>query len=519
MKQVSDRIVILGRILGSLGMVAILSTILTYVLTRELGWMIYAKLIFGTVAATLYFITNSAALSSFFGSRSTLYTAISAVTTGAFLVALAAANFFGVAYNREVDFTVESIFTLSDQTENVLGRLNQDVTVLAFFRPEEPERAAVEDILGRYQTRTPHLKLTFINPERDPEAVRNFQITQSGQRIVFQSGDQETKVSDLTEEELTNAIVRVALRSKKKILFLVGHDEADSKSAHAEGYADAANALVAEGYEIDTVTLVDKTAVPEGTGAVIIVAPQKTLLQPEIDMLHGYLVFGGHVMVMLEPGFDGGLTKFLADWRIGIGDDTMVVDPNPMSRAFGFGPDMPIVQKLEKHAITRGMKASVAFPSVRSVNGMTGAVEGVSATEVVRTSADSWGETKYGEGEASKDAQDLPGPVPIMTVATKSSERRHTKESNQGRLLVVGDHQFASNRFLPMLGNKDLFLNAVNWLVQEEDRISIRPKLRGSSRVLITENEATFIKFFAIDLVPMVLLAVGVAVWQVRRRK
>lgn len=515
----ADRIVIAGRIVGSLGMVALLSTVLTYALTRELGWMIYGKLIFGAGALAFYLFTSSGDLVRFFGSRSTVYTTASILTAIGFVTAMAALNFIGATYGRELDLTKEKIFSLSDQTEGVLARLDRDVELIAFFRPGDPERGAVDEMVGRYRARTAHVLLTFINPEKDPEAVKQHKITEAGPRIVVRSGSQEVKVKEASEEALTNAIVRVAERSSKKILFLTGHGEADIHGVEAEGFKDAADALRDEGHEVDVVSLLDKSAVPEGAGAIIVAAPKRELLPPEIAMLQGFLIRGGHVMVMLEPSEAGGLESFLAEWRIGIGDD-MVVDPNPMSRAFGFGPEMPIVQKLEKHAITRGMKSSVALPTVRSVNGMSGSVEGITATEVVRTSPDSWGETRFRGGQTpSRDAADFGGPVPVMTAATKGAKGIATKVSDRARLLVIGDHDFATNRFLPVLGNRDLFLNAVNWLVEEEERIAIRPRARGASRLLLTDREAGVIKFFSIDLVPMVILAVGVAVWQVRRRR
>jgi ABC-type uncharacterized transport system involved in gliding motility auxiliary subunit len=513
----SERMVILGRIFGSLGMVALVSTLLTYALTRELGWMIYGKLIFGVAAAIFYFFTNSQALRGLLGSRSAVYTSASITTVLGFFGAMGAVNFLGAMYNHQVDLTKEGIFSLSDQTRNVLSRLDRDVVIMAFYRPEEPDRGLLEALVDRYRLDTERVTITFINPEKDPAAVKLYKITESGPRVLLRSGNQETKLRNVSEEDLTNGIVKVALTSAKTILFLVGHGEADIHSAEAEGYQDAAAALADEGYTVETVSLLDKSRVPEGAGGVIVAAPKTPLLQPEIEMLHGYLVLGGHVMILLEPGEDAGLTAFLSDWRIGIAKDK-VVDMNPMSRAFGFGADMPIIQKLEQHRITHGMKASVVFPTVRSVNGLQGAVQGVTATEVVRTSEGSWGEVDFDNEPYAKDPGDFGGPVPILTVATKGARSR-VAESSQTRLLVVGDHQFANNRFLPMLGNKDLFLNAVNWLVEEEERIAIRPKSRGTSRLLITETEASFVKFFTIDIVPMVLLAAGVAVWQLRRRK
>ncbi|MBI2376452.1 MAG: Gldg family protein [Deltaproteobacteria bacterium] len=534
-----DRVVIAGRVLGSLGMVSLISTLLTYALTREVGWMISAKLGFGAVALMLYFVTNSSELFRFFGARATMYTAASGIATGGFVLLMAAANFLGAMSNREIDLTRDRLHSLSDQTDKVLRRLDRDVVFIGFYRPEEPERTEVEALLTRYRSKNAHVGFSFRNPEKDPEAAKASQITQSGPRLVIRSGAHELaapgrsesdrpagslrspqmKVRHATEEEITNAIVKVAQQATKKIAFLTGHGEPPITDLEAEGMSELALALRDEGYEVEELALFDKQSVPEDVAALVIAAPAKPLLEPEVAMLRGFMALGGHLLVMLEPRNDAGLAQLLDDWRVGLGADT-VIDPNPMSRAFGFGPEMPIIQKLEPHPITQGMKASVAFPTVRSARALPGGGSRPTPVEVVRTSEQAWGEMRYEAGAAMQlDPEDVRGPVPLMVASTKASAAMGAKPTDQSRMLVVGDHEFATNRFLVVLGNKDLFLNAVNWLAQEEERISIRPKRRGASRLLVTENEASFIRFFAVDVIPMTLLAVGVAVWQLRRRK
>lgn len=510
--------VLLGRVLGSLGTVALLSTILTYVLTKELGWMIYGKLIFGGVALLIYFATNREELGRFFGARSTAYSAASWTKVLAFLLAMAGVSYVTATRSQEYDLTPNQIYSISDQTQKVVQGLAVDVEVLGFYRPEEPDRALLESLIGRYRALSSHVSLTLINPEKEPDTAKKWEITESGPRIVVRSGERETKVKIFGEEGITNALVKVAQADPKRVVFLVGHGEADTLSQAAEGFQSAVTAIQDEGYIVEVLSLLDKPAVPEGIGLLIVANPKTPLLPEEVEVIRGYLLKGGHVMVLLEPGQDGGLRGLLNDWRVGLADD-VVLDASSTAKAFGFGPEMPIVQNLEDHPITKELKAAVAFPSARSVTALSGAVEGVTAKPVVKASAQSWGETKYQAGAtAVLETEDVPGPVGLMAAATKKP-RSLTNETAQARLLVAGDHEFANNRFLGVLGNRDLFLNAVNWLAQDEGKISIRPRQRGASRLLMTEGQANFVKFFSIDIVPMVLLAVGVAVWHVRRRK
>jgi len=49
-------------------------------------------------------------------------------------------------------------------------------------------------------------------------------------------------------------------------------------------------------------------------------------------------------------------------------------------------------------------------------------------------------------------------------------------KDNKGQFVVVGTSSWAANGFLKFAGNRDLFLNMLNWLSSDSDLISIRPK-------------------------------------------
>jgi ABC-type uncharacterized transport system involved in gliding motility auxiliary subunit len=92
------------------------------------------------------------------------------------------------------------------------------------------------------------------------------------------------------------------------------------------------------------------------------------------------------------------------------------------------------------------------------------------------------------------------------------------KGGKSSRIVAIGDSDFVNNKFVTTLFNRDFFLNCVNWLVEEEELISIRPKEAGESQLFLTQAQTTFVFYFCTILLPGTVLLVGIALWWKRRR-
>jgi ABC-type uncharacterized transport system involved in gliding motility auxiliary subunit len=94
---------------------------------------------------------------------------------------------------------------------------------------------------------------------------------------------------------------------------------------------------------------------------------------------------------------------------------------------------------------------------------------------------------------------------------------RRTRRSRNHGLAVIGDSDFASNRWLALGGNSDLFLNTANWLAQQEDLIAIRPRDPEDRRVELTEDQQTRILWITLVIIPLALFANAFRVYWKRR--
>ena len=77
---------------------------------------------------------------------------------------------------------------------------------------------------------------------------------------------------------------------------------------------------------------------------------------------------------------------------------------------------------------------------------------------------------------------------------------------------MIGDSDFASNRWVRQLGNRDLFLNIVNWLAQQEDLIAIRPSDPEDRRIDNDAERAVGRADLAMCAIPLLLFGNAIRV-------
>jgi ABC-type uncharacterized transport system involved in gliding motility auxiliary subunit len=285
-------------------------------------------------------------------------------------------------------------------------------------------------------------------------------------------------------------------------------------------------------YTVKDLELARTGKIPPDAAVVIVPGPKTDLLPPELSALDEYLAQGGHVLVMADPLQADGFAKYLAKYGVTLGQD-LVVEPSPIGRLLGVGPEVPLVMQYEQHPITKDMaKVMTGFPLTRSVSPAPSPPKGVTVTPLAKTSEGSWGETDL-EGlrrgqPASRDAKDTPGPVPVLIAVTiepapgpKPAGQAASDDSKKprGRLVVLGTSTFASNQALGFQGNRDLFLNIVAWLAGQEDEISVRAKDTRQNPIFATEAQKNAILWLSIVVLPGAVMVCGIALVVRRRRR
>jgi ABC-type uncharacterized transport system involved in gliding motility auxiliary subunit len=508
------------QIAGLAGLVLTLFGLIAFLATGDIfDPYVLLHLVLGLACLGLYAFTQGRTLLASLRGRSASLGIGSLVYSVLVLAFLILVNFLGTRYHHRWDLTETGAYSLSPQSAKILTQLAQDLEIYGFF--ERGENPKVADLLKSYSYQSPRVKFRSVDPDRHPEMAKQFKIQQLN-TLHIRYGKESTNVTDTTEEAVTNAIIKLTKATKKDVYFLTGHGEPriDDRE-RTQGYAAAKEALENENYQVKELLLSAQEKVPQDASLLVIAAPQKPLLEHEIREIGEYIRKGGRALVLLPTTGGDGLKGFLKDWSVEVGDDIVV---DQVIRLFA-GPTLgvePIAENYNaSHPVTRDFRERTLFPMVRSVEAARSARDGLEVISLVQTAATSWAEKDvdaiFKQGKASLGAEDKKGPVSVGVAMSANLKKLGSDKNGDAKMIVLGTGDFANNRYLNIFFNRDFFINAANWLVGQEEMISIRPRSIRSSRVQFTESEGKAVFYLSFLFLPEVLLIIGLAVWWRRR--
>jgi ABC-type uncharacterized transport system involved in gliding motility auxiliary subunit len=428
-------------------------------------------------------------------------------------------------HSYRLDLTANKRYSLSPQSRQLMAELPQPVKATAFFQETQAGREAAKDLLDQYAYYGKQFTYEFIDPDRNPGIAKRYGITSYG-TIVLESGEKEEKVLTADEENLTNALLKVMREGKKVVYFLEGHGEHSINNSERDGYSEAKRAIESQNYEVKSISLFTEGKLPDDASILIIAGPRKDLLEPELAEITRFIERGGKVFFLLDPEGPPGLPKYLTDYGIQVVEGVVV---DLVSRIFGADYLMPVITSYEEHPITKNFEVASFFPLALEVKTTDKMPERVSAQVLARTSPNSWLKRDMEELKAELRAEGRPllnegrdekGPLPVAAVATVTtrSEGAGDKAPKRARIVVFGDSDFASNNYLNLSGNRDLFLNTVSWLAEEENLIAIRPKEGGQFFTPVTADQERLIFWLSMIALPAVVIGAGVATYMWRRQ-
>jgi ABC-type uncharacterized transport system involved in gliding motility auxiliary subunit len=503
--------------------------------------LLLLHLLLGVVLLVVWFVVsgvkNLREAGGYIRGRGARFGASAIVYSALFIGIVVAVNWLANRHNKRWDLTEEGAYSLSDQTTRVLSALKDPLLIVGFKVTDEPER--LEDLLSLYRSHNPSKVTTkVIDPRVNPEPAIAYDMKQ--QNVIYLeygTGDKKavSRINYQTEDALTNAIIKLTRGAAKKIYYVEGHGEPDLEHTGEGGMKSFAGAIGDENLSIDSIILSKMDSVPEDAAAVILAAPQKALLPEERDLLIKYVEGGGRLVLFAD--LLSGRNKTVVDdlrhisshFKVQIGNDVVIDQIERPFAAPALGAQ-PMVNTYPDHPLTKGLtQRHLTVFNVASTVKAPASPEGEATfAEIVKTRPTAWAETNIDlvfamEPSAVREDTDVGGPVPLAVAYERKLPAGEKKEGEEAsfekvsRLVVFGDSDFVLNGNLNVYANRDLALNAVNWIVGEEGGIAIRPRSVKASIAPIPQH--TLLTLLATSFViPELILILGLWVWWQRRQ-
>lgn len=500
---------------GWLGLILGFTSLFIYSVLPDLKSLSASLAAVAMINGVFFVVVERSRLKQSFSSRSVLYGTNTLILTIIVLGILIFINLLAFRHKQRFDFTEGGFYTLAPQTKKLVSNLPREVKLTAFFQTESPEKIAFTNLIAGYLEETNNIKLHYIDPDKNPAVTKQYGVTTYG-TVALESGTKETRIQNPTEENITNALLKVTRDEQKVIYFLEGHGENNIEGNDDESYSTAKKNLEQDGFIAKRLLLLQSGKVPEDASVLVVAGPKKPIQEEEKKIIDDYLNSGGAVFMLIDPKSESNMETFLKKWGIELGDNIVI---DPMSKLFGGDFAAPVVNQYTKHEITSDFVLATIFPIIRSVHSVP--VSDITTTELLKTGANSWGESSLVTGTVNYDkGEDIKGPVSVSVIATKNiaGKTDEDKPSLKATLLVVGDSDFSNNRYTNFSGNGDFFLNAVSWLAEEEQLISIRPRERKSTPIEMTQTLGNSIFAMGIIVFPGLIATIGIRIWWRRRR-
>ena len=276
---------------------------------------------------------------------------------------------------------------------------------------------------------------------------------------------------------------------------------------------------------------------PDDAAVVIVAGPKTDFFPAEIEALKKYLARRGKSAAELDPPDKADappLTNLIAlahDWGIDVGNN-IVVDASGMGRLIGTDASVPVAANYPSHPITEKFRLVTAFPLARSVTAVPAASTGTrhrtSSRPRQQLGGDGHGGPVHdGQGRATTRRKTRgPGDAGSGDVGTRrrtapaptpGKDAKDEPPKPEMRLVVIGDSDFAANSALGIQGNRDLFMNTIGWLSQQENLISIRPKDADDRRITLTATSRRTSCWLSLLIISGCIFGPGVYTWWRRR--
>ena len=471
-----------------------------------------------------------------FKTRHVKYGGYAALITLAVIIGLLLLNLLmGQFPMAQIDLTWNRIFSLSEQTRQVLDQLDSPIQIYGLWRPGE-ENPQVLDVLNLYTARSRHVSLEVLDPDRNPGFVMRYDRDRRGiprgsvivegplgVRIIYpaemsdsfqqQGGRVVTGIS--AERRITSAINFAGTGYTPVLYELIGHDQTGLLGL---GMFEV---LERENYELRNLNLM-VADIPEDASAIILYAPRRDLSPIEVEKLLDYLDNGGRFFVAVNYFIRDltNLNNLLASYGINY-DYGIVYERDPNYSGIIDRVTFKIPDVLD-HEITRNLmvkeRTPVVLASAMPISQLETRRREIQIDPLMLTSFNSFLRMDIEQASQERLAEDIPGPFHLGVALTDPYWIDPNNPVPQARIVAIGcANLLGIANLYNFEANLDIFLNSLNWLNERDETVTVRSRSLIQLPMRLTAMHVIIFGALFIVVIPLAFFISGFVVWIKRR--
>ena len=467
------------------------------------------------------------------------------VTLGLSALMVLMVNYLASHHPLRFDVSRARHYALTAETKSLLDHLSTDIRIVVFMSGEQELYRDVQSLLREYAYASARLLVEYVDPHRDmvrsKELALQYDLREPNVIVLDAGGKRRiVPVADLAdydytptlagrakvlrrfcgEQALSTALQGLLQARKPVVYFLTGHGERQTDSFDPyTGYSIIARTMEKNNLEIKLLSFSSVSAVPNDGDALIIAGPTKRLTHLEVEMIKAYLNNHGRLLLLVDPGPDSGLEEMLGLWGVRLGSDRVVSSATAGQQL--------LVTAYGEHPITTRLKnVTTIFTMPRSVqplvgtNGATDKPADKPRVAVLASSSDQgWAELSVNQNPPKFDpGVDQAGPVPVAVAIEKGPVPGMEVELQPTRLVIVGDSVLVANGALLGGYNPDFFMNALNWLLERKETLTIASREPATIQVALDRGHLRRLSVLVVAGFPGLVVLLGLMVWANRRK-
>lgn len=509
-----------GRLALGAGLICFISLAGLYFATKIWMPFMWGLVIPGLLAFIFCIFNDRTSIFEFFTMKSTKQ----GLNMGALILIvfsfLAVTNFLGAKYYKVFDLSGNKVNTLSAQSVQLVKALDTDLIVRFFYKNGsdrvDENKKTFRDLVKKYQDESLKIQLEFIEMNEKAKLTQDYGATRGSGEAFIEFKGSKNRIENYTEQDFTNAVIKVTRIKKKNVYLIEGHGERNTDDEKDEASLFGFKQLLEKNsYNVKKVSLANAVEVPKDADALVILGPQQIFQPIEVKTLTTYLEQGGSVFLALEKGNTAGLEKLLSFLNLELEKFYVFnVYNSPMGQVVNAQSSTVAVNYSATHSATKvfGANQMTVFSQPNAIKIKSNS-EAFKTEVLVKTPANS-------VALKDLDSQDYLGEPKSFNLGVEV-KGKIAKSEKEFSVIVFSDVDFMSNLLLYQNLNRDLALNSVAALTKETDLISVSPKEPLATKILLSPPEMNqFLQFIFLGVflpIPLVFMILSITVWYRRR--